>query len=409
MAVPGPVTDHAAFRKNGITLQWSPPQNPNGKIKYYSITWNSVNETFSSNVTHVDAYKRYTYILPNSTKQDQFNITIRAIGVAGIGNPIYLKLSQLSTDIVVDDEFTDIKIQVIWIASVALAVILGCAFFGFCIYRFKRKPKNLQDPGRSQTLAPISNIPPNKPCSSDLHEMETLITQPESAEVIPNGKELAIPVDADNNGLECRIINGYRSQDFDYDQFRITPAPNKCVPYSQNTKIPILDNNSVNSITENIKTDTVPATVIQVSNGTSPKHTKPLNGFLKTFHHPQQSVTKSSSPPTSTPIPLSSFHNHQSLPDKHHSPKVVRANGNLRITENPQVSKEMGSLIGAPSPREILSKTCTRNLHCFVRILIEFSFPSTVYAKIDDAFATVGIKYIHIRGQPTETIKFVCR
>jgi hypothetical protein len=171
----------------------------------------------------------------------------------------------------------------------------------------------------------------SKSCATDIHEMQTLIARPEMPPIIPNGKENSPPTVESDSGQELRTNNGFHTTDFERQRMLIvTSTPNKNPAEDSNPVIDIPDiETQTQQFTQNEPIVPASAVILHVNNGTSPKHNiKPLNGFLKTFQQ---------SPPTSTSIkPLSTFHHQPSSPKN--SPKLVRANGNLRITENPQVS-----------------------------------------------------------------------
>jgi len=101
------------MRDDGITLLWGPPINPNGRLLYYSIQWLKFNETNAYNCSiNENSFKvkylnlfLYLYFkklnkifflqFPNTTIGERLNITIRAVGNAGIGIPIYINLAGL--------------------------------------------------------------------------------------------------------------------------------------------------------------------------------------------------------------------------------------------------------------------------------------------------------------------------
>ena len=67
----------------GIVLKWNEPKNPNGLIHYYTIEWTLHDVTHSANVTEC------SFKFPNTLTTDRFNITVRAIGDGGVGNPLH--------------------------------------------------------------------------------------------------------------------------------------------------------------------------------------------------------------------------------------------------------------------------------------------------------------------------------
>lgn len=50
--VPGSVTNHKVYKKDGIVIEWSAPTKPNGILKYYLIEWTIGNQTQSQQITY---------------------------------------------------------------------------------------------------------------------------------------------------------------------------------------------------------------------------------------------------------------------------------------------------------------------------------------------------------------------
>ncbi|XP_038114256.1 uncharacterized protein LOC6044854 isoform X1 [Culex quinquefasciatus] len=182
--VPGPVTNHMLERKDGITLSWGPPENRNGVLQGYQVTWiDKDNVHYTANLT-VDA-RRFHF--PNVSAEEKINISIRAIGSTGMGIPIYVNLLNY---VVVTPE-PPVADPVPWV-EIAIGTVMVVFFLLFCcllvIHRRNcKKTHRNQDAANTTTMALQAHHTTN--CSADIHEMQTLIRTPDQLPVlIPNGK-----------------------------------------------------------------------------------------------------------------------------------------------------------------------------------------------------------------------------
>lgn len=50
--VPGSVTNHKYYKKNGIVLEWGKPVNANGNLLHYLIQWTIENTTHSEKIDY---------------------------------------------------------------------------------------------------------------------------------------------------------------------------------------------------------------------------------------------------------------------------------------------------------------------------------------------------------------------
>uniref|UniRef100_A0A1L8DJY9 Putative receptor mediating netrin-dependent axon guidance n=1 Tax=Nyssomyia neivai TaxID=330878 RepID=A0A1L8DJY9_9DIPT len=183
--VPGPVTKHRLTLDDGITLHWGPPVNPNGVLQYYSIVWNRNQTEMSANVS----INENTFKLPNVTAMERINITIRAVGSAGIGIPIYVNLPGENNEKVLDRKESSTKAKFLGIIigvclSVAIVLIFGVVFV-----KFRSCTKNRQS-GTNHN-ANVTYDQSLHPCGRDTHEMQTLIPQlgitTTTTTIAPNG------------------------------------------------------------------------------------------------------------------------------------------------------------------------------------------------------------------------------
>lgn len=111
--------------------------------------------------------------LPNVTSDERINITIRAVGSAGIGIPIYM-MEQDEKLVIRPGRESSSKSAKIWgiVIGVSLSMVL---IFGFVVvFRKLRKcTKNRQNTvNHNQNMAYDQSM---HPCSRDTHEMQTLI------------------------------------------------------------------------------------------------------------------------------------------------------------------------------------------------------------------------------------------
>ncbi|XP_065076985.1 uncharacterized protein plum isoform X2 [Ochlerotatus camptorhynchus] len=180
--VPGPVTDHALTRKDGITLTWGPPENRNGMLQGYLIQWiDKDNVNHSANLT-IDANQ---FLFPNVSTDDKINISIMAIGSTGIGIPIYVNLlSHVEVPLEPEPE-----VYIPWVEIGIGSFTVICLLIFCCLLAIHRK--NCKKPPRNQattvTTAALQMHSVN--CNADIHEMQTLIGTSEQLPVlIPNGK-----------------------------------------------------------------------------------------------------------------------------------------------------------------------------------------------------------------------------
>ncbi|XP_055527115.1 protogenin isoform X2 [Wyeomyia smithii] len=178
--VPGPVTNHALIRKDGITITWGPPENRNGILQGYLIEWvdkdkvhNSANLTVSAN----------HFQFPNISTDDKINISIRAIGSTGIGIPIYMNLLN-HVDISYE---SDPEVNFPWL-QIIIGTFLLVLFAIICCVLVVHRNNCQKTNFRAQPATPMALQAHSTSCNADIHEMQTLIRTSEQLPVsIPNG------------------------------------------------------------------------------------------------------------------------------------------------------------------------------------------------------------------------------
>jgi hypothetical protein len=180
-----------------MKIHWDPPINANGEIFHYVITWVHNNETFERNVTG------NSFIFPNTTDSDRFNITIRAYGVAGYGNPLIInpdKWNKLSRK--EDQNFqSNNSLYVILIIFIASTVLLILAI-GYIVCRRQRycKQNGIISSEQSSFQTPTSPLGANIRMD-EMYEMQTLIST--SQALMSNGKDVtasSIKMENPSNG-----------------------------------------------------------------------------------------------------------------------------------------------------------------------------------------------------------------
>lgn len=312
---PGPVSGHLIFKDNGIVLEWQDPINPNGLLDHYWIQWNLGNESKAINISATESCFRF----PNTTNEDIFNITIRALGESGIGNPLYINLANFKDIPALEARTRNWNTPIFVVSlvvSIFILIILLCVIA--CNMRLKSSKNSTSTIQISQP--PPMTIPVDNICNIDMQEMQTLITRTDIN--IPNGRPHENRLEGQTNGTpnEMQRI------------LIVTSTPNK----SHNEEIDQDDEVPVFGME-------LPANeIVQISIADPTFIKKPINGqklnvqnvhYFKSLHNSQK--------PNSPLSPAAAVEH----PEKY-SPKLqVIPNGNLRITENPQVSKILLKLI----------------------------------------------------------------
>lgn len=170
-------------KDSGLILHWDPPINPNGEIFHYAITWVFNNETNERNVTG------YSFKFPNTTSSDRFNITIRAYGVAGYGNPLFInpdKFGKLPRNQDPNPQRNNNSMYMILIIFIVTMGLLILAI-GYIVCRRHRycKQNGIISSEQSSFQTPASPLGANIRMD-EMNEMQTLIST--SQTLMSNGR-----------------------------------------------------------------------------------------------------------------------------------------------------------------------------------------------------------------------------
>uniref|UniRef100_A0A6B2EER7 Putative neural cell adhesion molecule l1 n=1 Tax=Phlebotomus kandelakii TaxID=1109342 RepID=A0A6B2EER7_9DIPT len=188
--VPGPVTKHRLTLNGGIELHWSPPVNPNGVLQYYSIVWNREEAEMAANVS----INENSFKLPNVTSEERINITIRAVGSAGIGIPIYMNLT--GEQVKRSGKVNSRQAEILGIIIGVVLSVVCIFFFAIMFMKFRSCTKNRQNVvNHNQNMAYDQS---SMPCTRDTHEMQTLIPHTgltATSFATPNGNAKHVIVD----------------------------------------------------------------------------------------------------------------------------------------------------------------------------------------------------------------------
>ena len=198
-AVPGPITNHKIGKDEGIFVEWEPPINPNGILKYYLVEWTINNDTHSANVSvdEKNASGRNSFHFPNTHDEDKFNVTMRAVSDSGIGIPIYMNLENLllfynEESVSSISSAHDPRLGIAIGALLSVVCIMVCTWIiirhrkctkptrqpadmnGAGNNHFNQNHHNRTDPSTAE-LFPLQPTTISANCAVDLHEMQTLM------------------------------------------------------------------------------------------------------------------------------------------------------------------------------------------------------------------------------------------
>lgn len=320
--VPGIVTkQNITKEEDGIVLSWQPPLHPNGALLFYLIEWTKDGLDFASNVS-VDGLFEFKF--PNTSATDKFNMSIKAVSNAGQGIPILIDLRKQNYFEFPYDFSTDDSIL-----GIALGIFLSIFCIIICVWIFvrnrncnKNQQQNHQTANNNHSLG--SGVGPNGAnslnCTADVHEMQTLITHHDVSTIVANGtvQHFTRP--------DVTEVDSIRTLSNEKPKLLRTSSPKvRTTEAGQSFELEPLQ----------AKVNTLPngLTTFKSGNGSLPSGNgveKPKNGLI--LQSPYQLTTISSNSMTngSNYIPNKDFTQNLAA--------ATKANGNLRITENPQVS-----------------------------------------------------------------------
>ncbi|XP_063704517.1 uncharacterized protein LOC134833940 [Culicoides brevitarsis] len=308
--VPG-IIQHQNVTKmeDGIVLYWEPPTHPNGALLYYLVEWTKDGDDFASNIS-INGPLEFKF--PNTSATDKFNMSIRAVSKAGKGNPILIDLRKHNIFEFPYDFTTDDSIK-----GIALGIFLSIFCIIICIYIFVRNRNCNKTPQNNQTTNNNHGSPPGSgigaggaaslgqnqlSCTADIHEMQTLIASHDISTIVANG-----------------TVQHYTRPDVTEVCENVRTLHNAEKILKQSPKLSIRREDGDSYELEPLRATT---------NGDTPKLTTfTPNGNVSNGNgiKPNGIVTNGYSP-VSAPI-------------------VVKTNGSLRITENPQYSKPSNDVI----------------------------------------------------------------
>lgn len=304
--------------EDGIVLYWEPPAHPNGALLHYLIEWTKDGQDFASNVS-IDSPLRFKF--PNTSATDKFNMSIKAVSNAGQGIPILIDLRKQNYFDFPYDFTTDDSIL-----GIALGIFLSIFCIIICIYIFVRNRnchKNQQNHQTANNNHPVTSGNGGQNhlnCTADVHEMQTLIASHDVSTIVANGtiQHFTRP--------DVTAVDSVRT---------LSNEKPKLLKHSPKMGVrSIEDGHSFELEPLQTKQDFVPnggpiMTTFMPGNG-SVKNGNGIvgNGLEK---------TRNGMIPLNNVHQMTNGHNYIPL-NKQDAMSGVKVNGNLRITENPQVS-----------------------------------------------------------------------
>lgn len=173
----------------GFVLKWNEPKNPNGIIFYYTIEWTLHDITHSANVT-----ERY-FKFPNTITSDRLNITVRAIGEGGVGNPLHTYPDRWRNIPSINAQSTKFDPFMIF-GIIVISIVLVLCVVGLVLCKQNRYCKNNSN---GIINSEQSSFSPTSPCmennmirNDEMFEMQTLIP---SNNIKANGKDNPIKLE----------------------------------------------------------------------------------------------------------------------------------------------------------------------------------------------------------------------
>lgn len=187
----------------GFVLKWNEPKNPNGIIHYYTIEWTLHDVTHSANVT-----ERF-FKFPNTKASDRFNITVRAIGDGGVGNPLHTYPDRWRNLPSINAQSTKFDPFMIF-AIILISIVLVLFVVGLVLCKQNRYCKNNSN---GIINSEQSSFSPTSPCmennmirNDEMFEMQTLIPTSQN-NIMVNGKDNSIKLEMpSSNGVSIDMI-----------------------------------------------------------------------------------------------------------------------------------------------------------------------------------------------------------
>lgn len=333
-SVPGVVTrQNVSKEEDGIVLHWDAPAHPNGAVLYYLIEWTKDGEDFSHNVSIEEPFH---FKFPNTSATDKFNMSIKAVSNAGQGIPILIDLRkqnyfEFPYDFTTDDS----------ILGIALGIFLSIFCIIICIWIFvrnrncnKNHQQNHQTANNNHSLTSGGGGGQNPlNCTADVHEMQTLIAHHDVSTIVANGtvQHYTRPdvTEVDN----MRTLANERPK-----LLKHSPKLNvRSIEAGHSYELEPLQSRQESLPNGGAMTTFQPCVSLKNGNGSVASGNgveKPRNGMIV------QSPYNNAQVKTISSNVLTNGHGYVPInATKDMDAPVVKANGNLRITENPQVSR----------------------------------------------------------------------
>lgn len=228
----GPVSNASIVvdKQTGVTIRWERPINANGQILHYTVTWNIRNATHEANTSE----NHFTF--PNTTESDRFNITIRAYGVAGYGNPLILNSDKWKNLPMIDPRTNESRnggsLYAILIIAITSLAMLACVT-GYIVCRRDRYCKQngiINSSEQSSFQPPISPLGDTMRLD-EMYEMQTLIPTSQTT-IMSNGKDVTTAI-----RLEHSSTNGGLSTSENQKILR-TSTPTEAASDSKRIELP---------------------------------------------------------------------------------------------------------------------------------------------------------------------------
>lgn len=266
------------------------PKNPNGKIFYFAIEWTLHDVTHHINVTE------HEFRFPNTKITDRFNITVRAIGEGGVGNPLHAYPERWKNLLPMNPQspkFDPFMIFTIILISFFLLMLV----VGLVLCKQNRYCKNNNNGiinSEQSSFSPASQCMENNMIRNDeMLEMQTLISTSSQSNIRVNGKDNSIKSEIHVPSSNGNIIG--------LESILRTSTPTE--------ELPNFPKEICIGLEDSIKCD----------------ETRKTNGFIKTFQ---------SSDTTAAPNTLISI-----LPTKTAMMSPLKVNGNITPYKSLKVSE----------------------------------------------------------------------
>lgn len=211
----------------GFVLKWNEPKNPNGIISYYTVEWTLHDVTQSANVT-----ERF-FKFPNTLTSDRFNITVRAIGEGGVGNPLHTYPDRWRNLLPINAQSTKFDpLMIFAIILISIVLVLFVVVLILCKQnRYCKNNSNGIINSEQSSFSPTSACMENNMIRNDeMFEMQTLIPTSQN-NIMLNGKDNSIKTEnmvPPINGIDRILRTSTPTQELTSVAVPIKLPPIKC-------------------------------------------------------------------------------------------------------------------------------------------------------------------------------------